>query len=96
MDQLAEYFAGRRRRFELPLARQGTQFQRDVWAAIAAIEYGHTSSYGEVARQLGRPEASRAVANATSRNPWSIVVPCHAAKRFLLELEAATALANNG
>ncbi|MFC3692465.1 methylated-DNA--[protein]-cysteine S-methyltransferase [Chenggangzhangella methanolivorans] len=101
--QLGEYFAGRRTRFDLPLDFQGTDFQRDVWAALVAIPYGETRSYGEIARAVGRPDAVRAVGAANGRNPISIVAPCHRvigasgkltgfagglnAKAFLLELE---------
>lgn len=77
VDQLGEYFAGRRTGFDLPLAPRGTAFQKQVWEALAAIPAGQTRSYGEVARDLGRPGASRAVGAATGRNPISIVVPCH-------------------
>jgi methylated-DNA-[protein]-cysteine S-methyltransferase len=75
--QLDEYFAGARRAFELPLAAEGTEFQRLVWRALAAIPFGVTSSYGEIARAIGRPSASRAVGAANGRNPISIIVPCH-------------------
>jgi methylated-DNA-[protein]-cysteine S-methyltransferase len=75
--QLAEYFAGARRDFALPLAAQGTAFQRDVWRALRAIPFGATRAYGELAAQLGKPSASRAVGSANGRNPLSIVVPCH-------------------
>ena len=103
--QLSEYFAGERREFELPLRPRGTPFQWEVWAALRTIGYGETVSYGELAAQLGRPSAARAVGLANGRNPISIVVPCHrvigadgaltgygggiARKRFLLELESA-------
>lgn len=75
--QLAEYFAGARRVFELPLAPQGSDFQRQVWAALAGIRYGETCSYGELARAIGRPGAPRAVGAANGRNPIIIVIPCH-------------------
>lgn len=75
--QLDEYFAGTRTEFDLPLAPRGTDFQKAVWAAIARVPYGQTRTYGEVAAELGRPGASRAVGAATGRNPISIVVPCH-------------------
>ncbi|HVZ46628.1 MAG TPA: methylated-DNA--[protein]-cysteine S-methyltransferase [Ramlibacter sp.] len=76
--QLGEYFAGTRTRFELPLDLQsGTLFQQSVWRALLAIPSGKTSSYGEVGRSIGRPDASRAVGAAVGRNPLSIVVPCH-------------------
>lgn len=75
--QLAEYFAGARRDFELPLAPAGTEFQRTVWRALQAIPFGATRSYAELARAIDRPSASRAVGAANGRNPISIVVPCH-------------------
>ena len=76
-DQLAEYFGGDRRRFELPLAAEGTPFQRRVWDALCEIPYGETTSYGELAQRIGEPKASRAVGAANGRNPIAIVVPCH-------------------
>ena len=75
--QLTEYFSGRRREFDLPLAPAGTEFQRAVWTALRAIPYGETISYGELARRLGRPRAARAVGTANGRNPIPIVIPCH-------------------
>lgn len=75
--QLAEYFAGERRSFDLPLALAGTEFQRRVWAALRDIPYGETISYAELARRIGQPTAMRAVGLANGRNPVSIVVPCH-------------------
>jgi len=75
--QLGEYFAGERRRFELPLAPRGTDFQRRVWRALTEIPYGRTISYGELARRIGNPSASRAVGLANGANPLPIVVPCH-------------------
>lgn len=75
--QLAEYFAGERTAFDLPLAPRGTAFQQAVWAALRDIPYGETRSYGELAAALGRPGASRAVGLANGHNPISIVVPCH-------------------
>ena len=102
-SQLAEYFAGQRTAFDLPLAIAGTEFQRRVWAALREIPYGRTVSYGELARGIGRASASRAVGLANGRNPLSIVLPCHRVigsdgsltgyggglgrKRFLLDLE---------
>ena len=77
VQQLGEYFAGKRTRFDLELAPQGTPFQHAVWAALAAIPVGETRTYGEVAADLGRPGASRAVGAATGRNPIGIIVPCH-------------------
>lgn len=76
-QQLKEYFHGRRRSFELPLDMQGTAFQRLVWEALLSIPYGETRSYGQLANQLGKPRAVRAVGAANGRNPVSIVVPCH-------------------
>ncbi len=75
--QLSEYFAGKRQAFDLPLDMRGTQFQKDVWEALLAIPFGETRSYGELAKKLGSPTASRAVGAANGRNPISIVVPCH-------------------
>jgi methylated-DNA-[protein]-cysteine S-methyltransferase len=104
-EQLAEYFAGERREFDLPLKPAGTPFQRAVWEALQAIPYGETAGYGELANRLGRPGAARAVGLANGRNPIAIVVPCHRVlgaagaltgyggglerKRYLLELECA-------
>lgn len=76
-DQLAEYFAGTRTEFVVPLHPAGTDFQRAVWQAIAGIPYGETSTYTELAQQVGRPAAFRAVGAAVGRNPLSVVVPCH-------------------
>jgi methylated-DNA-[protein]-cysteine S-methyltransferase len=103
--QLAEYFSGTRREFELPLAPRGTDFQRSVWLLLASIPYGQTVSYGELASRVGRPSAVRAVGAANGRNPLPIVLPCHRVigadgsltgfggglptKQFLLELEGA-------
>jgi len=75
--QLDEYFAGERRRFDLPLAPRGTDFQQRVWRALLDIPYGRTISYGELARRIGNPSASRAVGLANGANPLPIVVPCH-------------------
>jgi methylated-DNA-[protein]-cysteine S-methyltransferase len=104
-EQLAEYFARERRDFDLPLKPAGTPFQRAVWEALRDIPYGETAGYGELANQLGRPGAARAVGLANGRNPIAIVVPCHRVigaagaltgyggglerKRYLLELECA-------
>ncbi len=76
-EQLREYFAGARARFELPLAPEGTAFQRDVWDALVSIAHGETTTYAALARSIGRPSASRAVGNANRLNPIAIVVPCH-------------------
>lgn len=106
-SQLGEYFAGGRTSFDLPLAAHGTDFQHRVWAALQRIPYGQTWSYGQLAKELGSPGASRAVGLANGRNPISIVVPCHrvvgasgaitgygggvARKQTLLELERRVA-----
>lgn len=75
--QLLEYLHGQRRGFDLPLAPQGSTFQRQVWQTLAQIPFGHTWSYAQLARQVGRPRASRAVGAANGRNPLPIVLPCH-------------------
>lgn len=75
--QLGEYFAGRRIDFSLPLDMHGTEFQKSVWQALLTIPFAETRSYGELARQIGQPTASRAVGAANGKNPLSIVVPCH-------------------
>jgi methylated-DNA-[protein]-cysteine S-methyltransferase len=75
--QLRAYFAGKLRRFSLPLDFQGTAFQQSVWQALLTIPFGATRSYAEIARQIGRPQAVRAVGAANGRNPISIVAPCH-------------------
>jgi methylated-DNA-[protein]-cysteine S-methyltransferase len=75
--QLLEYFAGTRRTFDLPLRPQGTAFQMDVWRALAAIPYGETWSYRDLARAIDKPDAVRAVGAANGRNPLPIVLPCH-------------------
>lgn len=77
LDQLAAYFAGERRAFDLALDPQGTPFQRAVWAAVAAIPYGETRTYGEIAWEIGRPAATRAVGAANGANPLPPIVPCH-------------------
>ncbi len=77
MRQLHEYFEGERERFDLPLAPRGTDFQQAVWRELAAIPFGATVTYGELARRVGRPRASRAVGAANGRNPLPIVLPCH-------------------
>jgi methylated-DNA-[protein]-cysteine S-methyltransferase len=105
--QLEAWFAERRRDFDLPLAPVGTDFQTSVWSALRAIPFGETCSYTQLAVDLGRPRASRAVGAANGRNPIPIVVPCHrvighdgsltgyagglAAKRWLLAHEAGHA-----
>ncbi len=75
--QLAEYFAGTRRRFELELAPRGTAFQLQVWSALSRIPFGETCSYAQLAERIGSPRAVRAVGSANGRNPLPIVVPCH-------------------
>ena len=75
--QLEAYFAGERREFTLPLKPRGTPFQQQVWQRLLAIPYGQTRSYGQVAAEIGKPKASRAVGQANNRNPLSILVPCH-------------------
>jgi methylated-DNA-[protein]-cysteine S-methyltransferase len=75
--QLAEYFAGIRIAFDVPLAPQGTVFQRSVWAQLAAIPHGETRSYRDIARAVGNPAACRAVGAANAKNPIAIIVPCH-------------------
>ena len=106
--QLAEYFAGARRAFDVPLAPRGTPFQERVWRALMEIPFGATASYGEIARRVGMPGAARAVGLANNRNPIAILVPCHRVigadgsltgygggierKRWLLELEGLQGL----
>jgi methylated-DNA-[protein]-cysteine S-methyltransferase len=75
--QLDEYFAGKRKTFSIALDVRGTRFQKDVWEALRAIPFGETRSYGQLAKQLGNPRATRAVGAANGRNPVSIIVPCH-------------------
>ena len=77
LSQLAEYFAGTRQTFSLPLRPTGTAFQLSVWSALREIPFGATLSYGELARRIGRPSAARAVGAANGANPLPIVVPCH-------------------
>lgn len=77
LTQLDAYFAGERSNFDLPLRLDGTTFQRLAWNALLTIPYGTTISYGEQARRIGRPAASRAVGAANGRNPVAIIVPCH-------------------
>jgi methylated-DNA-[protein]-cysteine S-methyltransferase len=75
--QVLEYFAGKRRDFDLPLAPKGTPFQQRVWKALRDIPYGQTRSYGQIAAAVGNPKAGRAVGGANHRNPISLVQPCH-------------------
>ncbi|WP_433736022.1 methylated-DNA--[protein]-cysteine S-methyltransferase [Pseudomonas putida] len=76
-EQLREYFAGTRQRFELELDFAGTAFQKQVWAALLTIPFGETRSYSQIAEQIGNPSAVRAVGAANGKNPISIVAPCH-------------------
>lgn len=75
--QLQAYFRGQLRKFDVPLASKGTTFQEQVWSALQNIPYGATASYQQIARQIGRPLATRAVGLANNRNPIAIVIPCH-------------------
>lgn len=75
--QLEEYFAGRRQTFDLPLAAEGTPFEKTVWEELRRIPFGETRSYAEIARAIGRPGAARAVGRANGANPIPVVVPCH-------------------
>lgn len=76
-NQLRDYFAGRRESFDVDLDLRGTDFQRAVWKQLARIPYGRTTTYGELAKRVGRPTGARAVGGAVGRNPVSIVLPCH-------------------
>lgn len=75
--QLEEYFTGKRQVFDLPLAPQGTVFQQKVWQALTEIPFGETRSYGQIAKRIGHPKASRAVGGANNKNPLPIFIPCH-------------------
>lgn len=102
-QELSEYFSRMRKTFTLPLAPCGTEFQRAVWNALQTIPYGETAAYADIAREIGKPKACRAVGNANHRNPLPIFIPCHrvigtngtltgyagglAVKDFLLRLE---------
>jgi methylated-DNA-[protein]-cysteine S-methyltransferase len=106
-DELRAYFAGELQSFTVPVAPEGTAFQRRVWEELRRIPYGEAISYGELARRVGRPGAARAVGAANSRNPVSVIVPCHRViggdgrlvgyaggldrKRWLLDHEARSA-----
>ncbi|MGM1029661.1 MAG: methylated-DNA--[protein]-cysteine S-methyltransferase [Actinomycetota bacterium] len=112
VQQLREYWAGERQAFDLPLDPAGSPFQQRVWQALREIPYGETRTYGWIAASLGQPTAVRAVGLANSRNPISIVVPCHRVvgstgkligyaggverKRFLLDLERGAGLGGEG
>ena len=75
--QLREYFAGTRRKFAVPLDLDGTEFQQRAWAVMCGIRYGHTLSYAQQAKAIGKPKAVRAVGSANGANPVPIIVPCH-------------------
>lgn len=75
--QLEEFFARKRKTFEVPLLAEGTDFQREVWGALTRIPYGETRSYAQLAKSIGKPKAMRAVGAANGRNPIAIIVPCH-------------------
>jgi methylated-DNA-[protein]-cysteine S-methyltransferase len=75
--ELMEYFAGKRKRFDVALDPQGTPFQRSVWKSIAKVDFGRTITYGELAQRAGHPGSARAAGAATGRNPLSVIVPCH-------------------
>ena len=77
LEELHEYFAGKRRDFDLPLAPEGTVFRRKVWDALGEIPFGNVMTYGEIARRIGSPGASRAVGGAVGANPILIMIPCH-------------------
>ena len=112
VTQLREYFAGDRMTFDLPLSPAGSTFQQKVWMALRDIPYGRTTSYGEIAAELGQPTASRAVGLANGRNPLAVIVPCHRVigangaltgfggglerKRWLLEHERAVLARHTG
>jgi len=105
ISELDEYFAGKLKSFSSPLDPQGTEFQKKVWNAVAAVPFGEVISYAKLSDALKQPEAIRAVANANARNPLLILIPCHRVigtdgsltgyaaglprKKFLLELEGA-------
>lgn len=105
VEQVDEYFSGKRRGFDFPLDLRGTDFQLSCWRALLAIPYGETRTYSDIARAVGKPNAFRAVGMANNRNPVAIIVPCHRViasdgglcgygggldvKRKLLELEGA-------
>ena len=77
VDQLTAYSQGRLREFDLPLKFTGTEFQNSVWMALMEIPYGQTTTYGQLAKRMGKPKGARAVGGALNRNPLGIVVPCH-------------------
>ena len=112
LSQLLAYFEGERSLFDLPITPQGTDFQQVVWSALRALRFGERVSYGELARRIGRPSASRAVGHANARNPIGIIIPCHrvigaggaltgyggglSRKQWLLEHEARLAVHSKG
>lgn len=75
--ELQEYFERKRKNFDLKIKPEGTEFQKKVWAALTTIPYGKTLSYGDIAKLIGNPKASRAVGGANNKNPIMIIVPCH-------------------
>jgi methylated-DNA-[protein]-cysteine S-methyltransferase len=77
IEQLSEYFEGRRTQFDLPLDLEGTAFQKAVWSELVRIPYGETRTYGDIAKAVGRPGAARAVGMANHDNPIAVVIPCH-------------------
>ena len=77
ISELKEYFNGQRKDFNLPLIIQGTNFQRTVWEELRKINYGEIKTYGDIAKNIGKPNACRAVGNANNKNPFMIVIPCH-------------------
>lgn len=77
IQQLNEYFAGKRMFFDIPYYAEGTEFQKKVWNELCRIPYGQTRSYGEIARNIQNPGASRAVGMANNKNPIAIIIPCH-------------------
>ena len=105
VDQLDAYFSGELTHFDLPLRPSGTAFQQQVYGALQEIPYGATTTYGAIARKIGRPRAVRAVGAANGRNPIPIIIPCHRVigadgsltgfgggleiKKFLLDVESA-------
>jgi len=109
-NELKEYFAEKRHTFSVPLDMRGTPFQKEVWEVLLGIPFGETCTYGDIAKRLGNPAASRAVGGANRRNPISIIVPCHRvvgaagnltgfaggleAKMYLLSLEATSVAIN--
>lgn len=77
ISELKEYFNGQRKDFDLPLIIQGTDFQRAVWEELRKINYGEIKTYSDIAKNIGKPNACRAVGNANNKNPFMIVIPCH-------------------